>query len=114
MTFAKHNNPNTEPPKHEYHKPTPGGFVPPVNQGNVTRIVIRAPIGGKFSFWGQDMYLEIQKGKEQEAVEFMRNWVETYVVYIAQYYTDLEKQMQAEKAGTSATSKEENNGFEKE
>lgn len=100
MPFAKHT-----PPVHIVHKPSAEAPKPP-DMANVTRIIIRAPNGARFSFWGNDMYLEFQKGKELEAVEFLRNWIDTYVEPVAHYYLQLEADTKAEKEGKSNVEEE--------
>ncbi len=67
--------------------------VPP-DQANVRRIVIRAPPGAKFSFWGNDMYLEFQKGEELRMVNFMQEWTDNYVKPVAQFYLNEESDNQ--------------------
>ena len=92
-------------PISELHKPT--SVIPP-DQSALSRIIIRAPNGAKFSFWGNDMYLEFQKGKELEVVDHLRHWIDTYVEPMARYYIMLEEQQ----LSLPEEKKEENNGKE--
>jgi len=78
-------------PKHEVHKPTPG-VKPPPDRSNIRRVIIRAPNGCAFSFWGADMYLEYPTGKEDEIIDHLRKWLDTYVVPVTEFYKQQDKE----------------------
>lgn len=75
--------------------PTSGAIAPP-SQATVNRVVLRAPIGAKFSFWGNDMYLEFQRGKEVEVADFLENWVKVYLRPMAIWQKEFAERQVAE------------------
>lgn len=88
------------------------GFKPP-DQANLTRIVVRAPNGCRFSFWGNEMYFECPKGEEFVAASFLAKWIDEYVYPVAQFHIDQEAAVQAAKNTITVPvteNKEENNG----
>lgn len=44
-----------------------------------TYVVMRPPPGTRFSIWGSDVRLDFQKGREREIIEWLRNWIDSYI-----------------------------------
>lgn len=58
---------------------TPVTPVSPVH----TYVVLRPPPGARFTVWGSDVHIQYEKGKGQEVVNWLRNWIDAYVAPVA-------------------------------
>ena len=61
-------------------------------------ITLRPPPGVRFSVWGADVRLQFEIGREEEIVNWLRNWIDTQIVPEMKFHKARAAAIEARKA----------------